>query len=334
MSIVIIKPGLLDTIQDLGRIGQGRYGINPGGAMDRYAAKMANILTGNDIHEALIEIHFPGPQILFEKDALVCITGGDFVPTLNDDPIPSWQPVLIRKNTVLQFSAKNNGARVYMSVAGGFILEKWLNSYSTNLKAAIGGWQGRKLEKNDQLLFGAASVSPGVLFRTEDNFEPLRWRPAYQEVYANPSEIFFIKGNEWNELGSDSRKELTGSSFTIQGLSDRMGYQLNGHPVSLECRKEFVSSAVSFGTIQLLPNGQLVILMADHQTTGGYSRIGHVISAHLPKLAQLNAGSSFHLVPVEIDVAEQMLISQHQELKLIQKACQENLNRLYVKCGY
>jgi antagonist of KipI len=334
MSIVIIKPGLLDTIQDLGRIGQGRYGINPGGAMDRYAAKMANILTGNEIHEAVIEIHFPGPQILFEKDALVCITGGDFVPTVNDDPIPSWQPVLIRKNTVLQFSLKNNGARVYLSVAGGFMIDKWLNSYSTNLKAAIGGWQGRKLEKNDQLQFCPARKNPSVLFRTEDNFEPLRWRPAFQKVYGNPSEICFIKGNEWKELDTVSREELTQGSFTIQALSDRMGYQLNGHPVTLECRKEFISSAVSFGTIQLLPNGQLVILMADHQTTGGYSRIGHVISAHLPKLAQLNAGSSFHLVPVEMDVAEQLLISQHQELKLVQKASLENLNRLYVKCGY
>jgi antagonist of KipI len=334
MSIVIIKPGLLDTIQDLGRIGQGRYGINPGGAMDRYAARMANILTGNDLHEAVIEIHYPGPQILFGKDALVCITGGDFVPTINDDPIPSWQPVLIRKNTVLQFSAKNNGARVNLSVAGGFKMEKWLNSYSTNLKAAIGGWQGRKLEKNDQLPFCDAGKSVSVLFKTEDNFEPLRWRPAFEKIYRNPTEIFFIKGNEWKELSPDSQAELTGSSFTIQGLSDRMGYQLSGHPVNLNCRKEFISSAVSFGTIQLLPNGQLVILMADHQTTGGYSRIGHVISAHLPKLAQLNAGNSFHLVPVELDVAEQMLISQHQELKLIQKASLDNLNRLYVKCGY
>jgi antagonist of KipI len=302
--------------------------------MDRYAAKMANILTGNDLNEAVIEIHFPGPQVLFEKDALVSITGGDFAPTLNDDPIPSWQPVLIRKNTVLQFSAKNKGARVYLSVAGGFKIEKWLNSYSTNLKAAIGGWQGRKLEKNDQLLFNDQRKSLTMLFKTEDNFEPLRWRPAFEKAYQNPSEIFFIKGNEWKELSSVSREELTGSSFTIQGLSDRMGYQLNGHPFILSCRKEFISSAVSFGTIQLLPNGQLVILMADHQTTGGYSRIGHVISAHLPKLAQLNAGSSFHLVPVEIDVAEQLLISQHQELKLIQKASLENLNRLYVKCGY
>lgn len=334
MSIVIIKPGLLDTIQDLGRIGQGRYGINPGGAMDKYAARMANILTGNDINEAVIEIHFPGPQVLFEKDALISITGGDLAPTVNDDPIPSWQPVLIRKNTVLQFSARKAGTRAYLSIHGGLVIEKWLNSYSTNLKASTGGWKGRKLGKNDQLFFNLYSVNWSRLFRTEDNFEVLRWRPDYQKTYSNPSLIFFIKGNEWKLLTGDSRERLLNNELVIHALSDRMGYQLNGPPVFLEERKEFISSAVSFGTIQLLPNGQLVILMADHQTTGGYSRIGHVISYHLPKLAQLSAGSSVQLSFVDIELAEQLYISQQDELKVVQKACLENLKHFYARSGH
>src|SRR5688500_17372621 len=135
MSIVIIKPGILDTIQDLGRKGQGSFGINPGGAMDRFAAQLANVLTGNPINEAVIEIHYPGPQILFEEDAMIAITGADFTAGLNDEALPSCMPVLIRKNTILQFPVSRKGARAYLAVHGGFRIDKWLNSYSTNLKA-------------------------------------------------------------------------------------------------------------------------------------------------------------------------------------------------------
>ncbi|HEY4338125.1 MAG TPA: KipI antagonist, partial [Puia sp.] len=135
MAFSIIKPGLLDTIQDLGRHGFGNIGVNPGGAMDIYAAQVANLLVGNDQHEAVIEIHFPGPQILFEQNTLISITGADFSPTINDEKIPRWQPVVVRKNTVLHFPSLVQGGRCYLSVHGGYCLKKWLNSYSTNLKA-------------------------------------------------------------------------------------------------------------------------------------------------------------------------------------------------------
>jgi antagonist of KipI len=158
MSISIAKPGLLDTIQDLGRFGYGNWGVNPGGVMDTYAARVANMLVGNEIGEAVMEIHFPGAQILFEQNALISLTGADFSPTLNDELLPLWRPIVVRKNTVLHFPRLQSGARCYLAVHGGFCAEKWLGSYSTNMKAEAGGYQGRKLEKGDELSFRESSI--------------------------------------------------------------------------------------------------------------------------------------------------------------------------------
>jgi antagonist of KipI len=332
MSIVIIKPGILDTIQDTGRTGQGSYGINPGGAMDRFAAMLANILSGNNVNEAVMEIHYPGPQILFEQDALICITGADFTAGLNDEPLPSWQPVLIRKNTVLQFPFSKKGARAYLAVQGGFLIDSWLNSYSTNLKAGVGGWKGRRLEKGDELFFRQSEKCVSSLFKSENNFQVLRWRANIRKVYEQPNEISYIKGYEWDELSSESKEALTQSNFIIRSSSDRMGYQLKGNSLHLNERKEMVSCAVSFGTMQLLPNGKLVVLMADHQTTGGYPRIGHVISSHLPKLAQLRAGDNIQFKAIGITEAEEQLFFRQHEIHIWQRGCAENLNRVYAEC--
>lgn len=329
MSIVIIKPGILDSIQDLGRTGQGSYGINTGGAMDRFAAMVANILAGNEVTEAVIEIHYPGPQILFEQDALISITGADFSAGLNDEPLPSWQPILIRKNTVLQFPINRKGARAYLAVQGGFKIDKWLNSYSTNLKAGVGGWRGRRLEKGDELFFRQGEKCVSSLFKSENNFQLLRWRPDVSTIYNEPHKISYIKGFEWDMLTEASGKSLKEGKFIVHPSSDRMGYQLKGNPLHLAEKKEMVSCAVSFGTIQLLPNGRLVVLMADHQTTGGYPRIGHVISSHLPKLAQLRPSDAIQFTQVTIDEAEERLFNQQLEIQIWKRACLENLNRAY-----
>ncbi len=121
MALSVVKPGMLDTLQDMGRTGYGNWGINPGGAMDRYAAQVANMLVGNCCSEAVLEIHFPGPQLLFEQNALIAVTGADFTPHLDDEPIPISQPVVLRKNTVLHFPKNKNGARCYLACHGGFL---------------------------------------------------------------------------------------------------------------------------------------------------------------------------------------------------------------------
>ena len=326
MSLSVIKPGLLDTMQDIGRNGFAKWGINPGGAMDVYAAKVANMLVGNCTNEAVLEIHFPGPQLLFEQNALIAITGADFSCTLNDELLKSWQPVVVRKNTVLHFPKHQKGARCYIAVHGGFCLKKWLNSYSTNLKAAVGGWFGRQLKKGDELSFKENTIYFAGLLNEENNKKQFPWHADTKKVYQHLNEIFFIPGNEWNELTDSSQNIFLQNNFTIHPSSDRMGYQLSGEPIAMKNNFELISTGVSFGTVQLLPNGQMILLMADHQTTGGYPRIGHVISAHLPKLAQLRQSDCIYFKPTDIQTAEKLLFEQQRELQILQRSCTDHLN--------
>lgn len=326
MSLTIIKPGILDTLQDLGRTGYSRLGINPGGVMDRYAAQVANMLVGNETREAVMEIHFPGAQILFEQNTLISITGGDFNAMINDEPVPLWHAIVVRKNAVLHFPKQHYGGRCYLAVHGGFCVSKWLNSYSTHLKAGAGGFHGRRLEKGDELPFKESSIYFAGLLKPGKELEILKWQVDTGATYQHPNEIYIIKGNEWDQLTEPSKLHMLEDNFTIHPFSDRMGYQLKGADLNREENTELVSSGVSFGTIQLLPNGQLIVLMADHQTTGGYPRIGHVISAHLPKLAQLRPSDCIHFKMTDISVAENLLIAQQQELNILQRACTERLN--------
>ncbi len=328
MSLSIIKPGVLDTIQDNGRPGFAKWGINPGGAMDVYASKVANMLVGNCAHEAVIEIHFPGPQILFEQNALIAITGADFSPTINDEILKPWQPVVVRRNTVLHFPKLQSGARCYIAVHGGICLKKWLNSYSTNLKAAAGGWFGRQLRKGDELSFKENTIYFAGLLNEAQNKRELPWQADSKKVYKHMHEILMIPGNEWNELTDSSKNIFLENNFIIHPSSDRMGYQLSGDSISLKNNFELISTGVSFGTVQLLPNGQMILLMADHQTTGGYPRIAHVISAHLPKLAQLRQSDCIHFIMTNIETAEKLLFEQQRDLQILQRSCTDHLNAI------
>ncbi|HTQ27764.1 MAG TPA: biotin-dependent carboxyltransferase family protein [Puia sp.] len=328
MSISIIKPGLLDTLQDLGRFGYANWGVNPGGMMDVYAGTVANMLVGNCCSEAVLEVHFPGPQILFEQNALISITGADFSAMLNDEPLPSWQPVVVRKNTVLHFPKLEWGARCYLAVHGGFQVEKWLGSYSTSVRAAAGGFHGRALQKGDELSSKENSIYFAGWLKEEKIMRVLPWRINSEKVYRLPHEIFAVKGFEWEKLTEGSRYGFEENNFIIHPSSDRMGYRLKGASLEMEEKCELVSSGVSFGTLQLLPGSEMVVLMADHQTAGGYPRIAHVVTAHLPKLAQLRPSDCVQFNLIDIETAEAMYFEQQRELNIIKRSCQDHLNAM------
>ena len=151
MSLKIVKPGMLDSIQDLGRFGYQQVGINPTVAIDKYAAAIANILVGNSIREAVIEMHFPAASIFFEQATIIALSGADFNASINGKSIPVNHPVVVNKNATLQFQSPDNKSHSYLAIRGGMKLSKWLNSYSTNLKAEAGGFSGRKLLKDDTI---------------------------------------------------------------------------------------------------------------------------------------------------------------------------------------
>ena len=287
--------------------------------MDAYAASIANILVGNKLNEAVIEMHFPASVFLFDQPAIIALSGADFNATVNGESIPVYQPVIVNKSTVLQFHSLKNNARCYLAVSGGFQINKWLNSYSTNLKAEAGGLAGRKIKKDDEIGLKVKTDYKKIL--SSDDFKILPWKANVIWNNNDSHEILMIRGNEFDWLNAVSQKEFLSQSFFITGNSDRMGYQLKGNALQVKSNNELVSTAVSFGTVQVLPDGQLIILMADHQTTGGYPRMGTVITAHHSRLGQLKPADTIRLGFTDQKTAEDLIIKQHQHLLQLQNAC-------------
>lgn len=314
---------MLDTIQDAGRFGYQQTGINPTGVMDKHAATIANILVGNDPGEAVIEIHFPAPSIFFDQPAMIAFGGADFDANINGKPIPVEQPVIVNKNTTIQFNSLKKKSRCYLAVRGGMQIPEWLNSYSTNLKAEAGGFSGRKLLKDDIINL---KTKPGNYKLTDpEDFKILPWKANDDFRIDSTLEFMVVKGSEWDWLDKASQEKFLKNPFFISPNSDRMGYRLASEPLHPAINTELVSSAVSFGTIQLLPDGQLIILMADHQTTGGYPRLGNVISVHLPLLAQMKVGDKIYFNFTDHHTAEDLILKRHQHLMQLEIACKLRL---------
>jgi antagonist of KipI len=326
MSLRVIKAGIQDTIQDIGRIGYQWLGINPGGVMDQFSASIVNMLVGNPVNEAVIEMHFPAAAFLFEQDAMIAIGGADFSPTINGEIVPLWHPIIVNQNSVLQFEQLRSGARCYLAIRKGMEIKSWLNSKSTNLKAAAGGFHGRALQRGDSIGYQKQYVLSALLLDKELSVLPwtadIRWEPS---PYLNYFSI--LRGNEWNWLDKSSQDNLAKEEFHILQASDRMGYRMDGGALSFTNKSELVSAAVSFGTIQLLPEGQLIALMSDHQTTGGYPRIAHVISAQLPRLAQCRPGDKINFQLMDLATAEKLYLLQQQHLLQLQNACKFRLEQ-------
>ena len=302
------KSGLLTTVQDLGRQGFRRFGINPNGAMDKQALRLINILLGNVETEAVLEMHFPAPVLEFEEDALIALGGADFGAQINNSEIENWRQHFINKGSDLEFKKSIFGSRAYLAVKGGFKIENWLNSASTNLTANIGGFAGRALQKNDRLLFNQ---------RTNYKLQITNYKisrsliPNYQK---SPAKVRVIGGAEFELLTAIHEQIFLMQNYWVSRESDRMGFRLTGEPLFLIENQELISSATDFGTIQLLPDGQLIILMADHQTSGGYPRIAHVVSADLPILAQLGANDKIGFEMIALDKAENLTLAFEQDL--------------------
>ena len=312
--MVFLTNSLLTTIQDLGRNGFRRFGINPSGAMDKISVRLINILLGNNETEAVLEMHYPAPKLQFEESTTIALGGANFGARIDDNEIENWRPVFVEKGSVLNFPQKIFGNRIYLAVKGGFKIEEWLESASTNLKAKIGGFEGRSLQKDDRLFFKQKTS------RKERKTHSKISRSLIP-LYSSLPTIRVIAGAEFEKLAEESRKNFLAQNFTIRNESDRMGFRLNGEGLNLDEKIELVSSAVDFGTIQLLPDGRMIILMADHQTTGGYPRIAHVIEKDLPLVAHLGANDKLNFALITIDEAENLSLEFERDLNLLKTTC-------------
>ena len=314
MSFVVLKPGLLSSIQDLGRTGHRSLGINPTGAMDSTSIVLINTLLGNNENEAVLEMHFPAGEYIFETDCSFAIGGADFAPMLNNDAIDNWCTITAARGDALKFKEPRSGNRSYLAIAGGFAVPEWLGSKSTNLVATVGGFEGRALKAGDRIPL----ATPRIVNRRTLG-------PSLIPKYSRFPTVRVIAGGEFDLLTATSERSFLQQGFTVTTDSNRMGYRLKGEPLYPLDEKEMVSAAVTFGTIQLLPDGQLIVLMADHQTAGGYPRLANVISADLPLLAQLGSGDgvSFHLVSTE--EAERLMTIFRRDLQFLMTGIKLNV---------
>ncbi len=293
--------------------------------MDTQAVRLINILLGNDEAEAVLEMHFPAPKFLFEEDTIIALGGADFGAKLDDESIENWRPYFVEKNQTLIFTKKVFGNRAYLSIKGGFKIEKWLGSASTNLTAEIGGFEGRSLQKNDKLIFNSKFKIQDSKFKIQNSRFLYKISKNLTPHYSSFPTVRVIVGAEYEQMTALSEQNFLKQNFTVSNDSNRMGFRLNGEPLYLLNKIELVSSAVDFGTMQLLPDGQLISLMADHQTSGGYPRIAHVVSTDLPILAQLGANDKVGFEIISLEEAEGLLLQNEIELNYLRFGVKEKL---------
>ncbi len=300
----VVEPGLLTTIQDLGRLGAIASGVPPGGAMDRFAHRAANLLVGNIAGSATLECTLRGPRLVAERSCLLSITGADLDPRVNGVQAPMWTGFELGPGDTLAFAGRRAGARAYIAVDGGFEGERWLGSRSTSLMTGKGGFHGRALRAGDALDAGDGHASPAVAGRSLD--------PALRPDYSDHA-LAALAGPHVRRLDKEARRLLFGATFTVSPDANRMGYRLEGPtlPVSGD---ELLSYGLVAGAVQLPLSGHPILLTADHQTAGGYPVVAVVASASMQQAAQLAPGDELHFVEVTAAQAHQRRIALSSSL--------------------
>ena len=307
------KKGLLTTVQDFGRTGYQRYGMPVCGAMDRFAMALANLLVGNPQGEAVVEATVIGPTIVFEEPEIFAVTGGDFGPTLNGEPIEINRAYRAAAGDTLALPMAKSGARAYIAFAGGLDLEEVMGSRSTFLKGGIGGLSGRPVQDGSEIgLRAPVDDLPDL----EDRYVPADLLPAY----GNAVEVRFTYGPQDDLFSAAGKQTFTKSEYTLSDKSDRMGFRMDGPAVERAAGSDgnIISDGICFGAIQVT-NGQPIVMMADRQTTGGYPKLGCVIAADLPLLAQLKAGDKVRFRPVSVAAAQAVYRRQQKILDKLEK---------------
>jgi len=296
----ILRPGVQTTVQDLGRHGLRHLGIAQSGALDAPALRLGNRLLGNADDCAALEIVLGPVEIRFHRDGWLALTGADFSATLDGKPLWCGWRWPYRSGQCLRLNGTRHGMRAYLAVDGGIDVPQVLGARATDLKAGFGGHHGRALQAGDQLPQGSAAN----LARRLGAGHPA-WTPT----------IRALPGPEYHEFSAAAQAALWSQPWTVSSHSNRMGYRLQGPELAREHGGELLSHGVLPGVVQVPPNGQPIVLLADAQTTGGYPRIACVIEADLWKLAQARPGSELQFLACDAATARAALRQQQAELK-------------------
>jgi antagonist of KipI len=312
MNVLVQAAGFLTSVQDLGRRGFRQAGVSLGGALDSHALRVANAVVGNDDHAAGLELTLGKVRLGFRDRRLVAWCGGAaFAVRVNEKELPPGHAGLVENDAELAVDAPTNGARAWLAVSGGLDVPVVLGSRATDLRGNFGGFEGRALRDGDLLPLGAPErrrLQCGGSW-VSDWAAPANWAA----TASQDAVLRVVRGPDWDRFSAEAQRSLLSAPFSVTPESDRMGAQLEGAELKRDEENDLLSEAVVPGTLQVPPNGQPILLLADCQTIGGYPKIAHVITVDLPIAAQLGPGRAVRFQEVPVAAARDLLRQREED---------------------
>jgi antagonist of KipI len=303
-TIQVQAPGLLTTVQDLGRPGFGPIGVSPSGAADPISLRLGNRLVANKESAAALEMLLLGGTFVFPQGAILALTGSDFGASLDDVRVNLGASLHVRLGQTLRLGPTSSGARCYLCVQGGIVVKPFLGSASTHILSGLGGFEGRPLRKGDVLRVGRAS-------------RPFRNRtiaPQALENFSRRKVLRVTPGPQADWFSESSLRAFYAGTYRVGEQSNRMGLRLEGAAISQRSARDMITEGVSLGAIQVPAGGSPIILFVEQQTTGGYPKIANVIAADLHRVGQLRPRDELRFEQVTFDQARALLIEQEKLL--------------------
>jgi antagonist of KipI len=309
----VLSPGIMSTVQDLGRFGCARYGVAASGALDGFAVRVGNLLVGNDENAAVVETTLMGLRIKVLRDTVVAVTGGDLQARTGGETLPGWRSHLVREGETIAFSGPLSGFRSYLAVAGGIHVAPVMGSRSTNLASGFGGFEGRPLRKGDIL---AVEPVKDVVRCADRGF-----MPEAVPAYASPWRLRVVWGPQDDHFSEAGKQTFVTAPFTVSPDSDRTGIRLKGAVVARKpgMEESIISEGILSGAIQVPGDGQPIIILGE-TASGGYRKISTVISADLPLLGQITPGDEVAFEAVSIHEAVQALRKMEDKIDALKRS--------------
>ncbi len=305
----VIQPGAFTTVQDLGRYGYQKYGVSISGAMDRFALRVANLLAGNDEGEAAVEATIIGPRLKALEDIRVAISGADLSPEIDAKPVPMWRTLHVPKGGILSFGALKSGCRAYLAVSGGIDIPLIMGSRSIHTRSNLGG-KGRPLSKGDVI----KRKDSGIRIQESGTYQlPEDLIP----VYGRQWKVRVVLGPQHDYFSRRGIETFLSGEYEITPQADRMGYRLKGPRIEHKDGPDILTDATPPGSIQVPGDGMPIVLLADGQTTGGYSKIATVASVDQDLLAQARPGDKVWFQRITISEAQRLLAGMEKKVERI-----------------
>ncbi len=319
--LTVLQPGLLTTVQDLGRPGYQQYGIVVGGALDGFAARVVNLLVGNQENAAVLEMAQTGPELRFDRETIIAWSGADFDARIGDEPLPSERAVRVAAGETIRFGLARSGLRAWLAVAGGIDVPMVLGSRSTYRRAGLGGHEGRPLQADDHLgVFAHSAWAAQILTSLRAGGKrATAWtvRPGTMGRPAAAGVVRTVRGPECTWFTLDAQREFFATEWTATKEADRMGVRLAGPVLERRSGGDMVSSAVNAGVVQVPSAGQPIVLLPSRQSVGGYPRIAAVASADLRRFTQLRPGERIRFQEVTLAEAQSLYLARERDFSRV-----------------